>query len=59
MKMIQTESKDGDVIDLQPKSLGTTELYPNVNSILKIKNFKKKNLKKAKFKLNKIQQRNL
>jgi len=30
MKTIQTEAKDGDVIDIQPKSLGTTELYPNV-----------------------------
>ncbi len=28
--MIQTESKDGEVIDIQPKSLGTTELYPSV-----------------------------
>jgi len=30
MKMIQNESKDGETIDIQPKSLGTTELYPNV-----------------------------
>lgn len=28
--MIQTESKDGEIIDIQPKSLGTTELFPNV-----------------------------
>jgi hypothetical protein len=30
MKTIQIEAKDGEVIDIQPKSLGTTELYPNV-----------------------------
>lgn len=34
MKTIQTEAKDGDVIDIQPKSLGTTELYPNVILII-------------------------
>jgi hypothetical protein len=34
MKMIQNESKDGEVIDIQPKSLGTTELYPNVNKLI-------------------------
>ncbi len=33
MKTIQTEAKDGDVIDIQPKSLGTTELYPNVKKL--------------------------
>jgi hypothetical protein len=27
---MQNETKDGDVIEIQPKSLGTTELYPNV-----------------------------
>jgi len=38
MKTIQTEAKDGDVIDVQPKSLGTTELYPNVLDVfIKIK----------------------
>ena len=26
--MIQTEAKDGEVIDIQPKSLGSTELFP-------------------------------
>ncbi len=29
--MIQGESKDGEIIDMQPKSLGTTELFPVVN----------------------------
>ena len=32
MKMVQIESKDGEVIDMQPKSLGTTELFPVVNN---------------------------
>lgn len=33
MKMIQNENKDGEVINIQPKSLGTTELFPTVIKI--------------------------
>lgn len=33
MKMIQNENKDGEVINIQPKSLGSTELFPTVIKI--------------------------
>lgn len=42
MKTIQNEAKDGDVIDIQPKNLGTTELYPNVIFIINTQRLKKK-----------------
>jgi hypothetical protein len=37
LKTIQSEAKDGDLIDIQPKNLGTTELFPNVKQYFKNK----------------------
>lgn len=34
LKTIQNETKDGDLIDIQAKNLGTTELFPNVKLYL-------------------------
>jgi hypothetical protein len=33
--MISNDIKDGEILDLQPKNLGTTELFPSVTYLLK------------------------